>query len=199
VRQAAISSNNRAVDQAAVDSLVAAAHSEPAVAERILSRNQGISTCRSSWGETGIEAASHRGHKGLVWRFIEAGAELDVFAACALADWKATVARYDPERPDACGIHGLPLLHFAIMSKVAVMLEALLRAGVAVNPKCAALPPLHSAVASGRYDFVRLLLHAGANTMACDSSGATALDWAIDLDGAMSQSVRDLLMQSRAT
>jgi hypothetical protein len=183
-----------AADQSAVDLLVAAAHVRPALAERMLSRDQALSTCQSSWGETGIEAASHLGHKALVWRFIEAGAELDLFAACALGDREAAMTRYNASRSRACGVHGLPLLHFAIMSRSTLMLETLLSAGVEVNPKRASLPPLHSAVASGRSEFVRLLLDAGADPAARDAYGTTALDWALELDGDASTSARQLLM-----
>jgi ankyrin repeat protein len=108
------------------------------------------------------------------------------------------MTRYNPHHPDACGVHGLPLLHFAIMSRATAMLETLLSAGVEVNPMCAALPPLHSAVASGRSEFVRLLLHAGAEPAARDAYGATALDWALELDGEESTSVRHLLLHQHA-
>ena len=186
------------VNPFAVDALVAAVHVEPALAEWILSRDEALSTCQSSWGETGIEAASHLGHKALVWRFIEAGAELDLFAACALGDREAAMTRYNASQSRACGVHGLPLLHFAIMSRSTAMLETLLGAGVKVNPERASLPPLHSAVASGRSEFVRLLLDAGADPAARDAYGATALDWALELDGDGSISARQLLMHQHS-
>jgi hypothetical protein len=185
-------------DLSAVDLLVAASHVRPALAEQMLSRNQALSKCQSSWGETGIEAASHLGHKALVWRFIEAGAELDLFAACAVGDREAAMSRYNTSRSHACGVHGLPLLHFAIMSRSTAMLETLLGAGVEVNPKRASLPPLHSAVASGRSEFVRLLLDVGADPAARDAYGTTALDWAFELDGDGSTSVRLLLMHQHS-
>jgi hypothetical protein len=167
------------------------------LAERILARNESLVQCQSSWGETPIQAASHLGHRALVWRIVEAGAELDLFSACAVADQAAVMSWYNPRRPDVCGVHGLPLLHFAIMSGAEGILKALLAAGVEVNPKCAALPPLHSAVASGRRDLVRLLLDAGANTAACDAYGATALDWARELDGAASILAQQLLLPDK--
>jgi ankyrin repeat protein len=181
-------------DYSAVDALVAACHARLALAERILDRDESLSQRQSSWGETPIEAASHLGHKALVWRIIEAGAELDLFAACALADEAAVMSRYNPTCPDVCGVHGLPLLHFAIMGGEAAILKTLLAAGVEINPRRASLPPLHSAVASGRRDLVSLLLDAGADTTACDAYGANALDWARELDGAESISTQQLLV-----
>jgi ankyrin repeat protein len=188
---------NSPFEPSAVDALVAASHAQPALAETILAGNEKLSQCQSSWGETAIQAASHLGHKGLVWRIIEAGADLDLFAACAVGDKAAVMSRYNPMRPDICGVHGLPLLHFAIVGGAEGIVEALLAAGVAVNLKRAALPPLHSAVASGRHDLVRLLLNAGADVTARDAYGATAADWARELDGDESISPRQPLMANQ--
>ena len=188
---------NSSCEAWAVDALVAASHAQPALAETILADNQKLSQCQSSWGETAIQAASHLGHKALVWRIIEAGADLDLFSACAVGDQAAVMSRYNPKRPDICGVHGLPLLHFAIMGGAAGIVEALLAAGVEVNLNRAALPPLHSAVASGRHDLVRLLLDAGADATACDAYGATALDWARELDVDVSISARQPLMRDQ--
>jgi ankyrin repeat protein len=181
-----------------IDALVAASHVHPALAERILAGNEMLSQRQSSWGETAIQAASHLGHKALVWRIIEAGADFDIFTACTLGDQPAVMSRYNPSRPDICGVHGLPLLHFAIVGGAAGIVEALLGAGVEVNPKRSALPPLHSAIASGRHDLVRLLLDAGADATACDAYGATALDLARELDGDASISAWQLLLVDRA-
>lgn len=180
-----------------VDSLVAASHGQPALAERILADNENLIQCRSSWGETALQAASHLGHKGLVWRIVEAGAEMDLFSACAVGDEAAAMSRYDLSRPDVRGIHGLPLLHFAIVGGASRVIEALLGAGVEVNPRGSSLQPLHSAVASGRHDLVGLLLDAGADCTARDAYGATALDWAYELDGAASISARQLLLHDQ--
>ena len=182
------------VDQETIDALVAAAHLRPARAARMLTWNQALCRSGSSWGETGLEAASHVGHKFLAWRFIEAGAAPDIFAMCAVGARDRAISRYDRKRPDICGVHGLPLLHFAIVSRAATTVEVLLDAGVEVNPRRASLPPLHSAVATGRCDLVRLLIEAGADRSARDAYGATALDWSIELGGKSSSSVRQLLL-----
>jgi hypothetical protein len=83
---------------------------------------------------------------------------------------------------DACGVHRLPLLHFAVMSRNASIVEMLLAAGVAVNPRGASLSPLHSAVAIGSIPIIRALIVAGVDRSASDAFGATALDWAYEIE-----------------
>ena len=174
---------HRVVEGYAVDAFVAAAHVRPQLACRMLAAQPGLVHARSSWGEAAIEAASHLGNPGLAWRCIEAGASIDLFTACALGDVRLTMARFEDSRRDARGVHGLPLLHFAIVGGNKDLLETLLRNGAEINPRGAPVMPLHSAVAAGRGETVRRLLEAGADVGAVDSLGATALEWAIDLDG----------------
>jgi len=147
---------------------------------------------RSSWGETAIEAASHLGNQGIAWRCIEAGASIDLFTACALGDVRLSMARFEDSRRDARGVHGLPLLHFAVVSGSDQLLAVLLARGAEVNPRDAPITPLQSAVAAGRAESVRRLLEAGADVCAVDAFEATALDWAIDLDGPDSETARTI-------
>src|SRR6266566_1946046 len=115
-----------AIDPLRVDAFVAAIHAQPQMAEQMLGCDEELSACRSSWGETGIQAAAHLGQRALVWRFVEAGLELDLFSACAVADQTTVMRRYVPELSGMCGVHGLPLLHFAIVSGVKLIVEKLL-------------------------------------------------------------------------
>lgn len=183
---------NRAVEGYASDAFVAAAHTRPQLACRMLAAQPTLVHSRSSWGEAAIEAASHLGNQGLAWRCIEAGASIDLFTACALGDVRLVMARFEDSRRDARGVHGLPLLHFAVMSGSDPLLAFLLAGGAEVNPRDAPVTPLHSAVAAGCGEGVRRLLEAGADVCAVDSFGATALDWAIDLDGPESETARTI-------
>jgi ankyrin repeat protein len=178
------------------DQFVVAAHDDPAAALGMLCRNPDLAYARSSWGETGLQAASHLGHRRLIHALIDHGAGLDVFAACALGLRRAARRLLDGVHADACGVHDLPILHFAIVSTDLGMVRMLVDAGVAVNPRKASLSPLHSAVATGSLPAVRLLLVAGADPTVRDALGATAIDWAIamDLPPAM---VKDLLEERR--
>lgn len=181
---------HRAVEGYAVDAFVAAAHVRPHLACRMLAAQPRLVHARSSWGEAAIEAASHLGNQGLAWRCIEAGASIDLFTACALGDLRLTMGRFEGSLRDARGVHGLPLLHFAVVSGSDQLLAVLLAGGAEVNPRDAPVTPLHSAVAAGCGKSVRRLLEAGADVCALDLFGATALDWAIDLDGPDSVSAR---------
>jgi len=182
-------SSNR---QAAVDAFVAAAHSDVERAQHLLEQWPGFAGSASSWGESGVQAASHSGRHRLTQTLLEHGAAYDVFVASSLGDMTWAVAQLERLGTHRCGVHGLPVLHFAIVSGCVRTLEALLAAGAPANPAGCALPPLHSAVAEGRIEMVRLILLAGADPLATDSFGETALDWAVSLDGYGSALARTL-------
>lgn len=173
----AVSSHARQLADAFVD----AAHHQPSLAMQMLARNPGLATARATWNETALEAASHLGHAPLLRKLLDAGAQLDLFAACALGDTQAVHAMLPSAGLDACGVHGLPLGHFAVMSRDVGMLELLTDAGVRLNPPRASLSPLHSAVGIGSVPMIRALVAAGVDCSATDGYGATALDWAYEL------------------
>lgn len=163
-----------------VDIFVSAAHDQPAVASAMLATDQSLATATSSWGETALQAASHLGHRGLIEALLESGADVDLFAACALGDRELAQELLSEAAPDACGVHALPILHFGVMSRDLAMVEMLLSAGVALHPEGASLSPLHSAVAIGSVPMIRTLVGAGVDCTMTDAFGATALDWAHD-------------------
>ena len=165
-----------------VDAFVNAAHDDPSAAVAMLAADPTFATAVSSWGETGLQAASHLGHRELIERLAESGAQIDVFAACAIGDQEAVQALLPDTARDACGVHRLPILHFGVMSRDLAMLKTLLREGVALNPRGASLSPLHSAVAIGSVLMIRLLVAAGVDCSLPDAFGATALDWANDIE-----------------
>jgi len=173
--------------------LVTAAHCDPPSAVSLLAANPNLVARRASWGESVLEAASHLGNQGLAWRCIEAGAPVDLFAACALGDRRLVLSRFDAAGRDARGVHGLPLLHFAIVGGNLELLDLLLEDGAAINPPKAPVSPLHTAVAVKPVDVIRRLLDAGADVNAPDAMGARPLDWAIDLHGPRSQAARLLV------
>lgn len=168
--------------QRSVDDFVGAAHEDPEAALRQLKRRPQLAGATSSWGETAVEAASHLGHRGLLAGLVEAGAPFDVFAACVMADTRMVRKMLPFAALDACGVHRLPLLHFAVMSRDPSIVDMLLEAGVAVNPRGASLSPLHSAVAVGSVPMIRALIVAGVDRSATDAFGATALDWAYEIE-----------------
>ena len=168
--------------QRSADDFVGAAHEDPEAALRLLERRPHLAEAVSSWGETALQAASHLGHRRLLAALVDAGVPFDIFAACAMAD-RRMIRKLLPFTPaDACGVHQLPLLHFAVMSREPAIVEMLLGARVAVNPRAASLSPLHSAVAVGSVPMIRALVVAGVDRSAPDAFGATALDWAYEVE-----------------
>jgi uncharacterized protein len=165
-----------------IDPFVSAAHDDPEAAMAMLAADPDLAAATSSWGETALQAASHLGHRELIARLIDKGAELDVFAATAMGDMEGASELLEDTSPDACGVHSLPLLHFGVVSRDLAMLQMLLRAGVALNPKRASLSPLHSAVGIGSVPMIRVLVAAGVDCAVTDAFGATALDWAHDVE-----------------
>lgn len=169
-----------------VDRFVSASHERPGAAIQMLKRNGALAGAPSSWGETALQAASHLGHRALLRALVTAGVGLDVFAASAMADRTAVIALLTPENRGALGVHGLPLLHFGIVSRNPTVLALLIGKGVPVNPTNASLPPLHSAVVVGEAYAVEMLCLAGADLDATDAFGATAAEWALDIHGSRS-------------
>jgi ankyrin repeat protein len=169
-------SHSRPIDDAFVD----AVHHDPTLAALMLTRQRRLAHAGASWGETGLQAASHLGRRELIHRLLRAGATLDVYAACALGDWPA--ARSMLAGSAALGVHCLPLSHFAVMSGDPGVLQALVDDGVNLNPPGASLSPLHSAVAIGSIPMIRALIAAGVDRDVTDAFGATALDWAYEVE-----------------
>jgi len=166
-----------------VDKLVELAHAEPTRAEPILARSPSLATEPSSWGESCLEAAGHLGHWRLLLRLMEAGVRLDLYAECSLGEPASATAAVRAHGGELLGIHNLPILHFAVMSRDLSVVEALLQAGAPVSSSRASLSPLHSAVACGQAAMAERLLGAGADPLAQDAFGCSAIDWAIQLYG----------------
>ena len=167
---------------ASADDYVSLVHENPAAALAELRRDRSLAGSAASWGETAMQAASHLGHQRLLAGLVDAGAVPDIFAACAMGDMAAIEALLPYSRPDVLGVHRLPLLHFAIVSRDPSILDMLLDAGITLNPRGASLSPLHSAVAVGSVPMIRALVEAGVDRTVTDAFGATALDWAYDVE-----------------
>ena len=173
-----------------VDSLVEAAHERPLAAITMVGRDAVLATERSSWGENALQAASHLGHQRLLAHLRRIGVLLDIFAACAGGDLDLIRSEWRGEFAGATGIHDLPLLHFAVVSRDPAVVELLLGLGATPNPPGASLSPLHTAVAVASAAMIERLLMAGANASAVDAFGSTPLDWACELWGPDSHMLR---------
>jgi ankyrin repeat protein len=168
--------------QTEADEFVSLIHDDVEAALAQLERSPGLARAAAGWGETAMDAASHLGQRRLLTALIEAGATPDIFAACAMADLRAVHALLRFTSLDALGVHRLPLLHFAIVSRDPAMLDMLIDSGVVLNPRGASLSPLHTAVAVGSVPMIRALMEAGVDRSVTDAFGATALDWAYEIE-----------------
>jgi len=168
--------------QTLADEFVSLVHDDPQRALARFERSKRLARATASWGETALQAASHLGHRRLLAGFIDAGAAPDIYVACAMADMRAVEALLPFTRPDVLGVHRLPLLHYAVVSRDPAVLDRLLQAGVALHPQGASLSPLHSAVAVGSVPMIRALVEAGVDRSMTDAFGATALDWAYEVE-----------------
>jgi ankyrin repeat protein len=168
--------------QTEADDFVTLIHDDAEAALAQLERSPFLARSAAGWGETAMDAASHLGQRRLLAALIEAGATPDIFAACAMADLRAVQGRLRFTSLDALGVHRLPLLHFGIVSRDPAMLDMLIDSGVVLNPRGASLSPLHTAVAVGSVPMIRALMEAGVDRSVTDAFGATALDWAYEIE-----------------
>jgi Ankyrin repeats (many copies) len=179
-------------DQAAVDEVVRAAHDDPDLAADLIGRDAALALEPSSWGESALQAASHLGHGRLLLHLGSIGVDLGLFGACALGDRLLIRTKWRVESATALGIHDLPLLHFAVISRDVRVVETVVDLGASPNPQGVSLSPLHTAVAIGSLRIVHFLLNIGASTSAVDAFGATPLDWSTELFGHDSRLLRML-------
>jgi ankyrin repeat protein len=145
----------------------------------LLSANFLLASQRLASGESPLMAALYRGHHDIVDAVIEAGAEIDVFAAAAtgrMGDLRrsatgATVNSYSYD--------GWTPLHLAAFFGNLDAARVLLDAGAdvhAVSRNGLANTPLHAATAGKHLELALLLIEKGANPRAVDAGGYTPLE-----------------------
>jgi len=184
-------------DPNGVDWLVGLAHTQPRRAESMLARCPELARACSSWGETCLQAASHLGHLRLAMRLLDIGVPSDLFVECMLGEPARAVAAVRSCAEEPLGVHGLPVLHFAVMSRRLEAVDCLLAAGARLNPPNFSLSPLHAAVALGDVAIVERLVLGGANPSAPNAFGETPIDWAYRLEGDGSRVLEVLVRTDR--
>jgi uncharacterized protein len=145
----------------------------------ILDEAPSLASQRLADGESPVMAGLYRGRHDVVAALIDAGAEIDVFAAAALG--RVDDLRRELKAPGAVGTYaydGWTPLHLAAFFGQLDAARILLDAGADVNAvshNSLDNTPLHAATAGKHSDVAMLLLDHGASADTVDAGGYTPL------------------------
>jgi ankyrin repeat protein len=166
-------------DAVGIDALVQLAKSgELGRVRALLTSNFLLASQRLPSGESPLMAALYRGHHDIVEALIDAGAEIDIFAAAAtgrMADLRREIAR---ESVTLYAYDGWTPLHLAAFFGHLGAARLLVEAGAdvhAVSRNGLSNTPLHAATSGRHSDVAMYLLERGASGSAVDSGGYTPL------------------------
>jgi ankyrin repeat protein len=144
----------------------------------LLSANFLLASQRLASGESPLMAALYRGHHDIVDAVIEAGAEIDVFAAAATGRMGDLRRSATDATVNSYAYDGWTPLHLAAFFGHEEAARFLLDAGAdvhAVSRNGLTNTPLHAATAGKHEEVAMLLLENGAKTDAVDAGGYTPL------------------------
>lgn len=158
--------------------LEAAKTGDLAAVRAILDSDSQLASARLASGESPLMAALYRGQRDVVALLIDAGADLDVFAAAATgqtAPLKSAAA--DPAAVNSFSYDGWTPLHLAAFFGHPDAARILIQAGAelnAVSRNGLRNTPLHAATAGKHSDVALLLLAEGADPRVVDGGGYSA-------------------------
>jgi ankyrin repeat protein len=144
----------------------------------LLSANFLLASQRLASGESPLMAALYRGHHDIVDAVIDAGAEIDVFAAAATGRMGDLGRSATDATVNSYAYDGWTPLHLAAFFGNLDAARLLLDAGAdvhAVSRNSLANTPLHAATAGKHGEVALLLIERGADGQAVDSGGYTPL------------------------
>lgn len=145
----------------------------------IVDGTPGLASARLSSGESPVMAALYRGHHQVVALLIDAGAEIDVFAAAAtgrIDDLRRELRK--GASVDVYAYDGWTPLHLASFFGHVDAARVLLDAGAdvhAVSRNALTNTPLHAATAGKHSQVALLLLERGAKSDVADAGNYTPL------------------------
>lgn len=138
-----------------------------------------LASARLSSGESPVMAALYRGHHQVVALLVDAGADIDVFAAAAtgrIDDLRRSLG--EPGAARAYAYDGWTPLHLAAFFGHVEAARALLDAGAdvhAISRNALTNTPLHAATAGKHTEVALLLLEHGARSDVTDAGSYTPL------------------------
>jgi ankyrin repeat protein len=144
----------------------------------IVASDPALASARLPSGESPLMTALYRGHFNLVAVLLNAGAELDVFAAAALGRVDALKPALADPQSSGHAYDGWTPLHLAAFFGQIAAVRLLLEAGADVNTvshNSLANTPLHAATAGKHSEVALLLLANGADLHIVDGGGYTSL------------------------
>jgi len=145
----------------------------------MLADNFLLASQRLPSGESPLMSALYRGHHDVVAALIEAGAEIDIFAAAATGRIQDLKRELTANAVKAHAYDGWTPLHLAAFFGHHDAALALLDDGApvdAISANTLKNTPLHAATAGKHADVALLLLDRGADPFAVDSGGYTPLE-----------------------
>ena len=184
--------------QEILDEFVGVSHGDLARVRELLQQYPQLVNAKAQWGETPIEAAAQVANKEIMKLLLDAGAPLDICTAAALGDVERVLSMMEenPDLKNATGAHGIPIMHYPVVTGNKDLANLLLERGADVNAGTGSNTALHGAAYFNQLEMARWLIEHGADVNAPDYEGKTPLARALESGN---QAVAEVLREHGGT